>query len=464
MSGTRDAQTLRNRIGGTVTTRNDSAYEDVRRQAVWNELKPARSPEMIVRVAAERDVVETVRFARTHGMKIAVRGGGHSWVGFSLRDDGVLIDLGDLREVSVDPQARTASIQPAVTGRELSRRLAEHGLAFPVGHCPTVPLSGFLLNGGLGWNSNRWRPACFSIRAAHVVTADGELVVANEAQNADLLWAIRGAGPGFFAVVTRYWLDLHTMPRAITTSTDYYPLARIGEVAAWAASIARRLPREAELTLSVAPSPPSLADVCRSSHGFVGILSATAFVDTAREAAATLGILDTCPLSPECLHKRRNESTPMETLLDRGGASWPEHHRYLADTLWSASPAADLMAVVREHFLRAPSRESLAALVCPTGARGSGDRRLDAAFSMTADLLLLSYAIWKRPEDDAANFRWHDELTRDLEPFALGHYIGETDIVTRPTRAARSFEDANWQRLQSLRRTYDPDGLFHGHF
>jgi FAD/FMN-containing dehydrogenase len=375
-----------------------------------------------------------------------------------------LIDLGRLNQVAIDRQARTAAIQPAVTGRALNRQLATHGLAFPVGHCPTVPLSGFLLNGGLGWNFNGWRPACFSVEAANVVTADGNLVVANQEQHADLLWAIRGAGPGFFAVVTQYRLTLYPVPRAITTSTYYYPLQRIAEVGAWAASIARQLPREVELTMFCAPAPPVLAERCTPSNGYVGILSATAFVDTDREAAAALGLLESCPVSPECLAKEVNQPTPLDALLDMGGMLWPERHRYRADTLWSDSPSAQQLATVREYFLRAPSSKSLAVCVFATGVEGRAAVLPDAAFSMTAGTLLLCYAIWERPEDDGANAAWHRETIAALDPLAVGHYVGESDIVAEPARAERSFAPANWQRLQALRRQYDPDGLFHGHF
>jgi hypothetical protein len=114
-------------------------------------------------------------------------------------------------------------IQPAVTGQELNRQLTPHGLAFPIGHCATVPLSGYLLSGGLGWNSNRWGPACFSVEAADLVTADSSLVTANREHHADLLWAIRGGGPGFFAVVTQYHLRLYPAPRAIVTGSESSP-------------------------------------------------------------------------------------------------------------------------------------------------------------------------------------------------------------------------------------------------
>jgi FAD/FMN-containing dehydrogenase len=132
-----------------------------------------------------------------------VRGGGHSWCGTPLRDGGMLIDLARLKEVIVHPRTRTAMVQPVVSGRELSHRLAAHGLAFPYGHCSTVPLSGFVLSGGFGWNMGSWGPACFSLEAIDVVTAAGQLVRATEDQHADLLWAARGAGAGFFGVVTR---------------------------------------------------------------------------------------------------------------------------------------------------------------------------------------------------------------------------------------------------------------------
>ena len=459
-----EVKALQSCIEGRVTTATDAGYENLRRELVWNQLTPARYPQLIVQVATEHDVVEAVRFARANRLKIAVRGGGHSWVGFALRDDSLLLDLGRLTQVSIDHAARTAAIQPAVTARDLNRRLAAQGLAFPVGHCPTVSLSGFLLNGGLGWNFNGWKPACFSIEAAHVVTADGNLVVANEQQNADLLWAIRGAGPGFFGIVTQYVLKLYPVPGAITTSNYYYPLQCATEVGAWAASIAGRLPKEGELTIFFAPAPPTLAERCRSSNGFVCIVSATAFVDTKSEATAALGLLESCPVAHTCLEKELNRPTPIDALFDLGNMLWPERHRYLADTLWSNSPPATVLGTLREHFLRAPSAKSLAVFAFSTGAEGNTAPLPDEAFSMTARALLLCYAIWERPEDDAANAAWHRETITALDPFAVGHYVGESDIVADAARAQRSFANANWQRLQALRQQYDPEGLFHGHF
>jgi hypothetical protein len=413
---------LRSRIQGTITTLTDTGYEDCRRTLVWNEIKPARYPQLIVQVANEEDVVETIRFSRVNRLKVAIRGGGHNWVGFSLRDGSVLIDLGQLNQISIDAETRRATAQPAITGCQFNEKLAVHGLAFPVGHCPTVPLSGFLLNGGLGWNFNAWGPSCFSIEAANVVTADGNLAVANDEQNSDLLWAIRGGGPSFCGVVTQFVLKLFPVPRAIATSNYYYPLQRIDEVGAWAASIAGQLPKEVELTIFLAPAPPPLAEACRVSNGFVGILSATAFANNENETAATLGILESCPVPNEGLLRDANLSTPLNALLDLGGMLWPEGHRYLADTLWSDAPPAQQLSTLRDCFLRAPSPKAVAVLAFPTGTN-SMPPPLDAAFSMMGRTPLLCYAIWERAEDDNANAARHRETVAALDRFAAGHYV-----------------------------------------
>jgi FAD/FMN-containing dehydrogenase len=450
---------LRRRIRGNVTSTDDGGYEALRRAMVWNRLVPQRRPRAIVEAASEADVVEAVRFARSNGFKVAIRGAGHSWVGFALRDDSLLIDLGRLNNVAIDRARRSATIGPAVRGREFNRMLAAQGLAFPVGHCPTVAMSGFLLNGGLGWNFNAWGPGCFSITAARVVTADGRQVIASERENSDLLWAIRGAGPGFFGVITEYSLRLYPAPAAITTSNYYYPLERAEEVGAWAGKIARQLPKHVEMTILTAAAPPAIAGRCASSRGFACLVSATAFVDSPNEAASTLAILDSCQVAG--LLKEPNLPTPIDTLHDVGAMAWPEGHRYLADTLWTNSPPGAVLATLRDNFMRAPSPKSHGVFVPATGPRSLLP---DGAYSMTGDALLLCYAVWERVEDDAANAAWHRTTVAALDPYAIGHYVGESDIIGDPRRAQRSYARANWERLQALRRKYDPDGLFPARF
>jgi len=174
-----------------------------------------------------------------------------------------------------------------------------------------------------------------------------------------------------------------------------------------------------------------------------------------------LKALDTCPALGSCLQKELNLSTPIDTLHDLVSTLQPERHRNLADTLWSNSAPGKVLAVSRDHFLRAPSSKSLQFFVFSTGERIPFP---DCAYSMTGDALLLCYATWEHSEDDAANSAWHKATIAALDKYAVGHYVGESDIVARPDRAARSYSPANWERLNRLRQQYDPEGLFHGHF
>ncbi|MBV8771105.1 MAG: FAD-binding oxidoreductase [Deltaproteobacteria bacterium] len=451
---------LRSRVTGPITTSDDSHYDRLRRSMVWNQLVPQRRPHIIVQVANENAVVEAVRFARTHGMKIAVRGGGHNWIGLSLRDDSLLIDLGRLKNFALDRAAQIAVVQPAVTSGDFSRRLTAEGLAFPVGHCPTVPMSGFLLNGGIGWNFNAWGPSCSRIEGARIVTADGSLVVANEKENADLLWAVRGAGPGFFGVVTEYTVRVSAAPQAIITSNYHYPLELVSELGGWADGIARELSKQVEMTIFISAAPPQIADRCRGSNGLCCGISATAFADGASAAASMLKILDNSPFAADCLLKSRNVPTPIDALHDMNSFSTPPEHRYLTEVFWTNAPPATVLSASREHFVAAPSSKSIQLFTFCTG----GESWLPAgcAYSMSGNALLICSTAWEWSEDDAANTAWHCATVTALDRYASGHYIGESDIITEPRRAERSYSQASWQRLQALRQKYDLSCVFYG--
>ena len=168
-------------------------------------------------------------------MTVGVRSGGHSWAGNHLRDGGMLLDLSRLHEVEVDAAAMTARCSPGCRGQRAARGAREHELFFPAGHCVGVALGGYLLQGGYGWNGRVHGPACMSVEAIDVVTAEGELVRADAEQNADLLWAARGSGPGFFGVVTRFHLRLQRAPAVDRQRALPVPAEVLEEVFRWAA-------------------------------------------------------------------------------------------------------------------------------------------------------------------------------------------------------------------------------------
>src|SRR5215471_6384533 len=225
MTSTFTGQLLRPGAGG---------FDAAARSRLFNARQPARRPAAVLRAAGEADVAAGVRLAREEGLKVAVRAGGHSWPAWSLRDDTLLIDLAALTAMSYDDETGIVTAGPAVRGGlDLDPFLAVRNRFFAAGHCPTVGIGGFLLQGGMGWNCRGWGWAAEQIESMRVVTPDGDVVEASAAENPDLFWAARGAGPGFFGVVTEF--RLHTMPRfrELTQTTYVYPAEVAEEVLAW---------------------------------------------------------------------------------------------------------------------------------------------------------------------------------------------------------------------------------------
>src|SRR5689334_19640310 len=211
----------------------DDGFEEAAVGRVFNARRPDWRPAAVMPASSEDDAVEAVRVARGRGLRVSVRSGGHSWAAWGVRRDAVLIDLGGLQEMTYDPSSGIATVSPAVQGGgQFAPFLESHGRMFPGGHCTTVGLGGFLLQGGQGWNSRRWGWACENVAAVDVVTADGSLVRADSEQNSDLYWAARGSGPGFFGVVTRWHLKTYERP-LMTHDTWTFRVEDTAPLLAW---------------------------------------------------------------------------------------------------------------------------------------------------------------------------------------------------------------------------------------
>jgi FAD/FMN-containing dehydrogenase len=446
----------RRAVRGPVVRRGERDYEPTRRAMLWNARKPERYPELIVTATSRDDVRAAVWMARVRGMRVAVRGGGHSWCGTPLRDGGMLIDLSALRDVDIDPASRSAWLGPVVSNRALVAALAEHGLCFPVGHCGQVVASGYLLAGGFGWNTRAWGPACLSVLEIEMVDARGDVVRASERENAELFWAARGAGAGFFGVVTRYRIGLYPLPRAIVTTSAMFAPGDWPEAARWASALGETLDPTAEPGLILTTPPPGVASPATK----VAIVSVTAFADTGEQAAAVLAPVEGCPLLGRALAHEAATPTTFDALFDVAEAFWPEGRRYAADTAWTNADLGDVVAGLRDVVLAAPSRESLV-LATPSPNPPGIARCSDAAFAVRGRTLLDCYAVWRRPAEDEANETWLRDATAVLDPVTAGHYVGETDLTAAPTRAARCYPEHTWRRLRELRAQLDPDGVFH---
>ncbi len=458
-----DWDALQSRINGRVATAAASDFAAVREAMVWNNIKPDRSPDAIVTVKNEKDVVEAVKFARENGLKVVVHGGGHTWCGLAVRNGGMTIDLSELTESKINPATRTAVIQPVISNRELARRLGEHDLAFPIGHCPTVKASGYLLNGGMSWNMSQWGPACLSVEAVEFVTADGKIIKASADEHADLFWAARGCGPGMFAVATRFHLKCFSLPKAIMTSSYYYSLDDLREVAEEVIALGWKMPDFVELSIFLIKAPAELADKCKNSKGKVCLVSAVAFANSKEKGTAALRLLEKEELLKKCLSKSINEATNFEKLSDLSGATWPERHRNLCENQCSKANPVDILMALRDKITDAPSPQSVIVFCQSTGQHNLLQSRPDMALSMDGQSYGGIWTIWEKPEEDAANFKWHKECTDILKKFTDMHYIGETDIVEDHSRVQNSYSPDKWKRLEQIRKKYDPDGVFFGY-
>lgn len=457
-----DWGTLRGRIKGEVIPAHTPEFAGARDGLVWNKIKPDRSPDAIVRVKDEHDVVEAVNFARENGLKVVTKGGGHTWCGLAARHGGITIDLSALNESSVDVASRTAVIQPVISNRELARRLGEHGLAFPIGHCPTVKAGGYLLNGGMSWNMGHWGPACLSVEAVELVTADGKLVKASATEHEDLFWAARGCGPGMFAVATRFHLKCYPLPRAIASSTYFFSLNDLKDAVDDVVAIGRTMPDNVELSIFLIQAPAELAEACKDRNGKVCMVAAVAFGMTKEESEAALAPLEKGEIVKKALARRFNEPSSFDHLAIASGATWPENHRNLCENQCSKANPSDMLMALREKFVEAPSPKSVIVFCQSTGPRNLLVPHPEVALSMDATSYGGLWTIWEKEEDDAANRKWHDEVVGIMKPFTNQHYIGETDIVQDPARVLESYSAEKWRRLEEVRARYDPQHVFFG--
>src|SRR4029077_18324486 len=166
-----------------------------------------RRPALIVRAADATDVARTVALARESGLELSIRGGGHSLAGHGTNEGGIVLDLGAMKGLHIDPDRRLAWAQPGLTAGEYTVAAAAHGLATPFGDTGSVGIGGLTLGGGIGWLVRKYGLTIDSLVSVELVTADGRIVTASEQRNPDLFWAVRGGG-GNFGVVTRVVLLL----------------------------------------------------------------------------------------------------------------------------------------------------------------------------------------------------------------------------------------------------------------
>lgn len=426
--------------------RGEDGYENARVGRVFNHRRPARLPTAVLFAENENDVVNAVRFARERGLKISVRAGGHSWAAWSVRDDALLLDLSCMREMALDAETKIARVSPAMQGgAELDPFLAEHDLFFNGGHCPTVGVGGYLLQGGMGWNCRGWGWSCESVVAIDVVTADGELIHANEIENADLFWAARGAGPGFFGIVTRFYLQTRPRPKRLSQSTQVYPMDLYDDVLHWYSTANAQVASNVEV-VALALTAPAI------SNAPVIVLHGVAMTNTEHDARESLAALETCPVIDRALVHEYAQPTTFAIERAEQIRQNPEGHRYAADNAWLEGDAKTIVANLRAAFTTMPTSKTFALWYGMAPLR----ELPDMALSLQTETYFALYTIWEDERDDEKNRAWLKEQMTRLQPITRGQYLGDSDLTTR---SVKFMADENFARLQTLRAHYDPDNL-----
>ena len=439
------------RFTGKLILRSEEGYEEARVARIYHACHPDRYPAAVLVAATEQDVVDGVRLAIERGWKIAVRGGGHSFPVWSLRDDTLLIDLGGLKELAYDAASGIATASAAIQGgHELNSFLSERGRFFATGGSPLVGIGGFLLQGGLGWDFRRWGFSAEQIAAMDVVTAEGELVRADEDTNSDLFWAARGAGPGFFGVVTRFHLRTRPLPRALTSTIQIYSAERYAEVLQWLHQEQHRIPDSVHLVANASTPPFPVTGDC---DGPVFTVWAVAFCDTADESLAALGTLDDCPVLGDALLTIPPHPTTLENEYAFAQSGHPEGLRYRVDSSWVTGSGAEIADASRKLVLERPAEDGGFTFFW----FNRSEPTVDMAASLMTDLMVGVYMIYEDEASDDAYRDWSLSAMAELNRVTVGQYLGYSD---QRSRRVKVLTDAAWSRLQEIRARRDPDGVF----
>ncbi len=426
---------------------DDSRYSSLRESAVWNGIVPDRFPKAIARPSERAEVAPLVADAYREGRRIAIKSGGHNWLGACLRDDSLLLDFGDLNQVEIDADNLIARVEPGATHKVLAEAIVPHGLGFPIGHCATVGLGGYLLAGGYGWNPRNWGTACWSVEAIDAVTVEGEELLIDEDSHSDLFWAARGGGGGFPAIATRYHLRLKPLPKIASVRTDF-PLAKLPEILAWSAGVSEMDPG-VEVSL-IAHRPIDRVTGARLAP--VTTVQATGFGETSERAnELALQAADAVRGVDDLIDRRSFPNVALDDL--EGEGAWVEGLRYSVDMCWTADEHAEVGKACERAIAEAPSEMSR--IVFAWGF--APDAAPDVAQTANGTLTVNVYSIWDEPAGDADNIAWTHALMDEIEPQITGFYAGESDLAISADRPRRCYPPQKWERLTEIRDRYDPE-------
>jgi FAD/FMN-containing dehydrogenase len=447
---------FRDDFGGRVVTPGDSDYDAVRAACVWNG-DIDRRPAVIAQARSVSDVSAAIRLARETGRDLAVRGGGHNFSGACIADDAVMIDLGALCEISVDPVAKKARCGGGTRWSQLDAATQEHGLAVPGGFVSHTGVAGLALGGGMGWLSRKAGLSCDNLLSAEVVTAAGTVITASAEQNQDLFWALRGGG-GNFGVVTEFEFRLHDVGPMVQLSLSFWDLDHGPRALRAIRDQVEDIPGDIAIFLAAlnAPPAPFVPEQHQGAPGYAVVLvdhgapdACSRAVDELRRAVAPLFTFDT-PIPYTALQQMFDESAPWGIRGYEKAVYFDELTDDAIDVIarhvpLKSSPMSFMPVFVLGGEYAGPAEEDTAF----GGSRRTRYALNIAAVAPTAPLL-------------AADRAWARSLWNDLVPHA-GSVASYVNFMAEfeEDRIRASYGAEKYQRLSQIKAKYDPGNLFH---
>ncbi|WP_373498361.1 FAD-binding oxidoreductase [Desulfococcus sp.] len=442
------------RLRGRLLAAGDDGYDDARR--VWNGMIDRR-PALIVRCRGTADVIAAVAFAREHGLLTGIRGGGHNVAGSALVDNGLVIDLSEMRSVRVDPERRLARAEGGARLGDLDHETQAFGLAAPVGVVSATGVAGLTLHGGAGWLLRKHGFSIDNLSSVDIVTADGQLRKASQTENSDLFWAVRGGG-GNFGVVTSFEFRLHPVGPRVWMAVPVYPLEQARGVITGLREYMAGAEKEL-MALAVFWSAPDVPEVPPEMRGTPVVI--------------VLG----CDTGP--FHDGERRIAPLRRLGDpiadlSGPMSWVQAQKYLdadypdGDFYYWKSCYLDrldgeVVEVLANHTRMRPSAAS-SIDVWMLGGAPAGSSSPDTAFyRRDAPYMLGIEANWHRREDAEANIAWARGLFDDMRRFSReGIYLNFPGFMEDKEALLQAAFGPNLTRLRAVKAKYDPANVFSG--
>ena len=443
----RAVEQLRRDLHGPVLVPADRSYEQARE--IFNVMVDKR-PAVIAQCADADDVTRALAFARDGGLEVAVRGGGHSVAGSALSDGGLVIDLRLMNAVTVDPDARTATVGGGATMSNLDRATQPFGLVTTGGRVSTTGVGGFTLGGGTGWLDRKLGFACDRLTSVDLVRADGEHMRANEDENPELFWALHGGG-GNFGVATSMTFRLDPIPGVSVA------------LLLWRAESGRQVLRRYRDLVEGSPDDVSGGALYLTGPpeefvptDLVGQLIFAVLVTYTGPLEEARPYIDPLlALAPDGQLVLEMPYADLQCMLDDP----PGNRNYWSAEHLSALPdeAVDVFSSrAFDMIIPSPTQH---ALFFQGGAPARDAHDWPTPFR-TAPWVVHPFGVWSDPADDARGRQWVRDVRSDVSPWATGDVYLNFTGDEGEDRVRAGF-GSQYQRLARVKAEYDPDNVFH---